>query len=148
MSATVNKKYCLLTMFLLGGIITHQHVYAKSTSAHVISQPANIPQKQPQTNSDSASDAQDQDEPASRPQVGRILFSGNTKISSSELQKTIPLKSKDIANETIIMDSMVKIAQLYKVKNIKVTISPVLEKVSSNLTNIHFDIHEYPIDSK
>lgn len=141
----MKKNYYLFAMLLLGGMITHSQVNAKPVSSHAISKSVNTSQKQSQTNS--ATEDTAQDEPVSRPQIGQILFSGNTKIPSSELQKAIPLKEKDIANENIIMDSMVKIAQLYKMKNIKVTISPILEKISPNLTNIHFDIHETSIEN-
>lgn len=89
-----------------------------------------------------------QSEQVSLPQINQIRFSGNTKISSETLAKNIPLKVKDIANEHIIMDSMVKIAQLYKAKNIKVTITPIIEKASIHSRNIQFDIHEIPMNEK
>lgn len=142
----MSKKYYLLTMILVGGMIAYSHVDAKSTNSHVISKSANAPQKQPSTNNDGETNTQD--EPVSRPQISRILFTGNTKISSDVLQKAIPLKVQQIADENVIMNSMVKIAQLYKAKNIKVTITPVLEKTQTHTINIRFDVHEMQMDKK
>ncbi|WP_282023358.1 POTRA domain-containing protein [Commensalibacter papalotli (ex Botero et al. 2024)] len=89
-----------------------------------------------------------QDGAISLPKIDQISFSGNTIILSQILQKAIPLKKNDIANQYVIMDSMVKIAQLYKEKNIRVTITPVLEKTSINSRNIQFEIHELPMNEK
>lgn len=146
MSITVNKKYYLLTMLLFSGLVANVQVNAKSTNSHTVSQNTNASKQPAQASAKEAVDSQNQ--PALRPQVGKILFSGNTKISSAELKNAIPLNTQDMANENVIMASMLKIAQLYKAKNIKVTITPLIEKTGLNSTNIHFDIHEMPIDKK
>lgn len=146
MSITVNKKYSLLTMLLFGGWVVTWQVDAKSTSSYTASKNANVSKQQLQNNNGTVFDIKDQS--TSRPQINKIFFSGNTKISSEELKKAIPLNTKDMANENVIMASMIKIAQLYKAKNIKVTITPLIEKTGLNSTNIHFDIHEISIDKK
>lgn len=139
----MNKKYYLLTMLLLGGVgvACHENVKAAESQA---SDASGTVKNHKDTNVLPASNAQD--DSASFPTISRIDFSGNQTISSEILRQAIPLQVQNVANEHIIMDSMVKIAQLYKVKNIKVTITPILEKSSINSRNIQFDIHESPID--
>lgn len=146
MSVTVNKKYYLLTILLLSGMMAHLQVDAKSAGSYTVSKGDNLTVQQAQNNRETSSDTQDQ--PAPRPKIGQILFSGNAQISSDELQKVIPLKKQQIANENTIMDSMVKIAQLYKTKNIKVTITPVLENTQVHTINIRFDIHELQMNKQ
>lgn len=139
----MKKRSCLFIPLLLSTWIVPSSLYAKKPAA---SHPAS-PEK---TTADQSSKTQPntQDESISLPKINQIRFSGNTKISSETLAKNIPLKANDIANEHIIMDSMIKIAQLYKEQNIKITITPVIEKTTINSRNIEFDIHEMPTNGK
>lgn len=141
MRMIVNKKYYLLTILFLGTFYTPFCVKAKPIASHSTSSDAAL-----DTDKNSSSDTQD--EHISLPKIHQIRFSGNTIISSEALQKAIPLRVNDIANQYVIMDSMVKIAQLYKSKNMKVTITPILEKISINSRNIQFEIHEQPINER
>ncbi|MDI2112021.1 POTRA domain-containing protein [Commensalibacter nepenthis] len=95
---------------------------------------------QQNTQENPASDTQE--EYVSQATIKKISFTGNTAFTSQALQKVIPLKVGNVANAEIITNSMVKIAQLYKTKNIKITITPILEKKALNSTQIQFDIHE------
>ncbi|CAI3930946.1 Outer membrane protein assembly factor BamA (BamA) (PDB:5EKQ) [Commensalibacter papalotli (ex Botero et al. 2024)] len=140
MRMIVNKKYYLLTILLFSTLSVPVCAKAKPKTSTTTSNTAL------DINNNPSSDTQDG--AISLPKIDQISFSGNTIILSQILQKAIPLKKNDIANQYVIMDSMVKIAQLYKEKNIRVTITPVLEKTSINSRNIQFEIHELPMNEK
>ncbi|CAI3949308.1 Outer membrane protein assembly factor BamA (BamA) (PDB:5EKQ) [Commensalibacter communis] len=133
------KKRFLFSIMLLGGSFAISIVNAKPINArdsHESTQGKN------QQNTQNNPSLDTHEEYISQPIVKKISFTGNTIFSSEVLLKAIPLKIQDVANANIIMDSMVKIAQIYKTKNIKVTITPVLEKIAISSTQIQFDIHE------
>lgn len=138
----MKKRSDLFIPLLLSICIVPTHLHAESTVSHA----TNLSKVNSGNNDITSSEIQDK--PASFPKINHVRFSGNTTISSNILAENIPLKSNDIVNEHVIMDSMVKIAQLYKAKNIKVTIAPVIEKVAINSRDIQFDIHEMPISEK
>ncbi|CAI3954554.1 Outer membrane protein assembly factor BamA (BamA) (PDB:5EKQ) [Commensalibacter communis] len=126
---------------LLGGSFVTFIVNAKPINTHD-SHESTQGKNQQNTKKNPSPDTQE--EYISQPIIKKISFTGNTFFSSEALLKAIPLKVQDVANANIIMDSMVKIAQIYKTKNIKVTITPVLEKTDINSRQIQFDIHEQP----
>lgn len=76
------------------------------------------------------------------PMVDTISFTGNHKVNSARLLKFIPLKKNQEADEIKITQSMIAIADLYKKNHMKVTITPVIGKISNNHTKIQFNIHE------
>ncbi|MDI2091746.1 POTRA domain-containing protein [Commensalibacter oyaizuii] len=79
---------------------------------------------------------------ATYPVIDHIFFTGNTVFLEQKLKQAIPLQTNNLAEASLIMSSMVRIAELYKGKNIKVTITPVLKKTIYNHVDLNFDIHE------
>lgn len=140
---SIKKKYYLLFVwFLLGSFAMPAYLQAKPTASQTAVQNNQSDSNDSSTPSDTSNDS------IVFPKVNKIQFAGNTSIPSEILQKAISLKVNDIANQVRIMDSMIKIAQIYKEKNIKITIDPILEKNTINSRNIIFKIHEMPIKEK